>query len=156
LREFCRREAVDCGVLSLNMKMEFGSQLLTPLGVVLNCTAKHVLGNRHSYFVKLCLKVDINRQSGRSLVINDRIYFAEVLTYFRWTLDNDEARLLALVKIFNTQKERNELWSYKLPSAVSRLRVVSVSSIVSLCGRSIAANNSSIFVEHLNIYLLEQ
>lgn len=75
------------------------------------------------------------------LVVYGRICFAEALTYFRWILGNDNLRLLVLMKIFDVQKERNELWLYKPPFAINRLGVVSVSTIVSLCEKVIAANN---------------
>ena len=49
-------------------------------------------------------------------------------------------KLLTLVKIFNVKCTKGEIWPYKTPSASYKVKVVNVDEIISLCGRSIDAN----------------
>lgn len=149
LQDFSRHESISPDGLSMQATLQFGSQLLIPKGIVIDCYTKHVVGNRHSYFVKLCLKLNTNRQNGNTLNISNRIYFGEVLTYFKYDFANDNSRLLALVNIFPVNYERGHIWPYKTPSAKPKLKIVSVKSIVALCGRSIGMNEREyIFWQH--------
>ena len=42
--------------------VEFGSRLWSPDGTVFGCSVNHKRGNRASFFIKLCLKVNTNKQ----------------------------------------------------------------------------------------------
>ncbi|PHZ12965.1 uncharacterized protein RHIMIDRAFT_126932 [Rhizopus microsporus ATCC 52813] len=84
----------------------------------------HREGNRASFFVKLCLKVNANRQNGPRTSIKDLIHFGEVVSYLRYTFPDGNSRLLTLIKMFDVKTNRDCLWSYKI-------KVINVGEIVS-------------------------
>jgi hypothetical protein len=68
-------------------------------------------------------------------------YSGEVQYYFKYTLPDDNDRLLAFVKVFEYKKIKSEVWPHKVLSAPSKMKVVNVENIVSICGRGDARND---------------
>lgn len=120
--------------------VEFGSRLWSPDGTVFGCSVNHKRGNRASFFIKLCLKVNTNKQRGPKIDIRELAYFGEAIVYLRYRFPDGCLKLLALVKIFNVKCTKGEIWPYKTPSASYKVKLVNVDEIISLCGRSIDAN----------------
>ncbi|ORE01008.1 hypothetical protein BCV72DRAFT_323507 [Rhizopus microsporus var. microsporus] len=153
LQDFFRHVDISSDDLSMQTTLQFGSQLLTTKDIVIDCYTKHVVGNRHSYFVKLCLRLNTSRQNGNTLNTSNRTYFGEALIYFNYDLANDDSRLLALVNILPVNYERGHIWPYKTPSAKPKLKIVSVKFIVALCGRSVGMNEREYsFWHHVRKY----
>jgi hypothetical protein len=126
---------VDSSV-ALETIFDLGSCLLTPDGTVMDCSTRYTAENRHIFYIRLCLEIDTNRQPGRALGINDVIFFGEVSTHFKCSLENDHPRLLAWVKIYKATLIKGQLFPRKVPSASIKIRILSVKRIKALCGCS--------------------
>jgi hypothetical protein len=117
--------------------VEFGSRLWNPDKSVLGCSNNHKSGNRASFFVKLCLEVNVNHQNGTKINNQNRAYFGEVITYLRFMFPNKVSKLLALVKVFDVKSNNDNIWPFKNASTTTKIKLVNVDEIVALCGRSI-------------------
>jgi hypothetical protein len=122
--------------------VKLGSRLQTVEGDVYGCYNNHTPGNRESFFVKLTLYLNTNMQRGSRMKMEYLVYFGTVITYFRYKLQGDKQRLLALVRIYNVERKNTEIWPYKVPSDKGRLVVVHVDSIIDLCLRNKGPNDT--------------
>jgi hypothetical protein len=111
-----------------NIKLDAASRLWKKGYPVVSSRLNHVEGQRTSFWVRLLIPVG---KKG-----NLFSYFGEVQYYFKYTLPDDDDRLLAFVKVFEHKKIKTEVWPYKVLSAPSKIKVVDVENIVSICGRS--------------------
>jgi hypothetical protein len=137
LGKFFVSEQIDAGNLNVDARICAGARLFKPEGYTIGSLRNHKEGNRCSYFVRVCLEVDVNRRAGSSINLEKRIYFGDAISFFRMHLETDRPRLLALVQIHDVQKDEGGIWPYKNPSAEKRYRVISVTNITHLCARGV-------------------
>ncbi|GAA5804238.1 hypothetical protein HPULCUR_009725 [Helicostylum pulchrum] len=118
--------------------IEIGYNMRMPEGIVFGCSKGHIPGNRVHYFAKLNLRLDVIKR-GRNILMKNLAYFGEIITYFRYTPVGGASVLLAFVKVFDVKS--GPVFPFKIPSAPTKIIVVSVHEVVSLCGRYLSADN---------------
>ncbi|ORY97168.1 hypothetical protein BCR43DRAFT_504146 [Syncephalastrum racemosum] len=129
-------------VVDLDDVVDLASHMWSTDGTVYDCSshpsrrrpsdATPYASNRESFFVKLVLGLDTNRQPGRPIQAEYRAFFGEVLCFFQHHSSNGR-QLLALMRICDVAEDANRIWPFI--QTVSKIKVVDINSIVCLCGR---------------------
>jgi hypothetical protein len=142
LNKLYKRINPDCdGIIDEDSLIETGSRMWSPDATVYGCSNNHREGNKRSFFVKLCLEVNVNRQNGTKIDNQNKAYYGDVIEYLKYTFPDGRSKLFGLIKIYNMKKKGKELWSYKTPSTTHKMKLVFVDEIVALCGESLDGNN---------------
>ncbi|KAG1207990.1 hypothetical protein G6F69_007594 [Rhizopus microsporus] len=119
---FGNEDKIKAGEILLDDDEETEYEVWDPINRAKLRNNEEVLGFDCFPYLKLYLKVNTNKQRGSKIDIRKLAYFGEAILYLS-------------VKCI-----KGEIWPYKTLSASYKVKLVNVNEIVSLCGRSINAN----------------
>ncbi|ORE08784.1 hypothetical protein BCV72DRAFT_303456 [Rhizopus microsporus var. microsporus] len=78
--------------------VKFGRRLWSPDQAVFGCSMNHKEDNITSFFIKLCIRVDINKQNGPRASVKELTYFSEAVSYLKYKPPDGSSRLPASSK----------------------------------------------------------